>query len=82
MKWALGRVGSAAVLGFALCTACTFGQVGMDFNGSTASPAVFNPGDLLDFRVHGPAGAPFAALIRTEVSKWAKVVKFSGATAD
>src|SRR5688572_21763564 len=54
---------SAAIFGVALCTASTFGQVGMDFNGSTASPAVFHPGDLVEFHVYGPPGAPFASLL-------------------
>ena len=63
MQWTLARVGSAAVFGLALCTACTFGQVGMDFNGSVESPALYHPGEFLDFHVTGPAGSPFAALI-------------------
>jgi IPT/TIG domain len=66
MEWTLARFCRAVIFGSALCTACTFGQVGIDFNGSASSPALFHPGAFVDFHVWGPGGAPFAALISSE----------------
>jgi hypothetical protein len=51
------------VIGLALFTHSTFGQVGLKFNGSSATPLVLQPGDVAVFQVTGPPNAPFAALI-------------------
>src|SRR5262245_42293669 len=63
MTGALARSGSVVVVLGLLCTPSTFGQVGLNFNGSSASPLILQPGDVALFQVSGPPNAPFAALI-------------------
>jgi hypothetical protein len=45
---------------------CTFGQVELKFNGSSASPLLLQPGDVALFELNGPPNAPFAAMISPE----------------